>query len=214
MLLSISDFVHQLKDWLNPQTIISHGGLWLLMIVIFAETGLFVGFFLPGDSLLFVAGLAVSTGLLDYHIFLVILLTVIAAIIGNFVGFYFGWTLGPRLFSRNDSLIFKKRYLDMTQAFYDRHGRPALILGRFLPIIRTFVPILAGAIRMKAGRFALYNVIGAALWVPIMITAGFWLGKIPWVGKNIEIIVIALIIITIIPVIRTVLKERNRAKAN
>jgi membrane-associated protein len=224
MLQSAIDFIHQFKDWLNPQTIIHEGGLWLLLIVIFAETGLFIGFFLPGDSLLFVAGLAIKLTangkpLIDLGmepvltLISVILLTALAAIIGNFVGYFFGFTLGPRLFNREDSIIFKKKYLDMTQSFYDRHGRPALILGRFLPIIRTFVPILAGAIKMNPGRFAVYNIIGALLWVPLLITAGYLLGSIKWVEHNIEIIVILLIVVTIIPVIRTVLRERKKAKA-
>jgi membrane-associated protein len=207
------DIIHQLKDWLNPQTIIEKGGLILLLTVIFAETGLFVGFFLPGDSLLFVAGLGVGIGILPYNIILVILITALAAIMGNFLGYYFGYTLGPRLFRKEDSLIFKKRYLDMTQSFYDRHGKLALVLGRFIPIIRTFVPVLAGAIKLDFRKFAIYNVIGALLWVPIMIIAGYLLGNIMWVRNNIELIVIFLIIITIIPVLRTYFKERNRYRS-
>lgn len=207
------EILHELKDWLNPETIIREGGLVLLLIVIFAETGLFVGFFLPGDSLLFVAGLAVGTGLLPLNFFLVIFTTVLAAILGNFVGYYFGYSLGPRLFKKEDSLIFKKKYLDMTRSFYDRHGGAALILGRFIPIIRTFVPILAGAIKLSFSRFALYNIVGALLWIPIMMTAGYWLGKITWVKEHIELIVLGMIVVTIIPVIRTYMKERKRHAA-
>lgn len=205
-------WIHELKEWISPDKLIEIGGLAILLAVVFAETGLFFGFFLPGDSLLFVAGLTVGSKphLLGISIIPLILLVAAAAILGNFVGYYFGYVLGPRLFKRDDSWIFKKRYLEMTQSFYDRYGRVALILGRFLPIVRTFVPILAGAIKLNFSRFALYNIIGAALWVPILIILGYWLGSYDWVKNNIEIIVVALIIITIIPVIRTYVVERRR----
>jgi membrane-associated protein len=208
----MTDWIHHVKDWINPDKLIEIGGLAILLTVVFAETGLFFGFFLPGDSLLFVAGLTVGSKpeLLGISLIPLILLVAAAAILGNFVGYYFGYVLGPRLFKRDDSWIFKKRYLEMTQSFYDRYGRAALILGRFLPIVRTFVPILAGAIKLDFKRFALYNIIGACLWVPILISLGYWLGSYEWVKKNIEFIVIALIIVTIIPVIRTYIVERRR----
>jgi membrane-associated protein len=208
----MADWIHDLKDWINPDKLIEIGGLTILLAVIFAETGLFFGFFLPGDSLLFVAGLTVGSKpeLLGISIVPLILLVAAAAILGNFVGYYFGYVLGPRLFRRDDSWIFKRKYLDMTQSFYDRYGKAALILGRFLPIVRTFVPILAGAIKLNFNRFALYNVMGAALWVPSLIILGYWLGSYEWVKNNIEIIVITLIIVTIIPVIRTYIRERRR----
>lgn len=204
-----------LKDLVNPETIVK-GGLVLLLFIIFAETGLFFGFFLPGDSLLFVSGLFVGTGDLTltggvgFDLGLIIILVTAAAILGNFTGYYFGYITGPRLFKRDDSLIFKKKYLEMTQSFYDRYGKAALILGRFLPIVRTFVPILAGAIRLNFGRFSAYNIIGAALWVPTFIILGFWLGNYTWVRHNLEKIVIALIVVTIIPVIRTYFREKRR----
>ena len=184
----------------------------MLLFVLFAETGLFVGFFLPGDSLLFVAGLAVSQGWMDTNLFVAIFLATCAAIIGNFVGYFFGWHMGPRLFKKEDSLIFKKKYLEMTEAFYEKHGKKAIILGRFVPIMRTFVPILGGAIKMNFGNFAVYNILGAVLWVPTLMLAGYWLGQFAWVRNNIELIVIGLIVITIIPVIRTYIKERKAHK--
>jgi membrane-associated protein len=205
--------IKELLGWLKPETIIRKGGLTLLVFILFAETGLFVGFFLPGDSLLFVSGLAVSQGWMPINIFIVIFSAIAAAVIGNLVGYYFGYTLGQRLFKKEDSVIFKNKYLDMTEAFYTRYGRSALILGRFVPIIRTFVPILAGAIRLSFGRFLIYNIVGALLWVPSLIFLGYWLGNILWVREHIELIVIAMIIVTIIPVLRTYFKERTAHKA-
>ena len=204
--------IHDLLKWFKPETIIRDGGLPLLAFILFAETGLFIGFFLPGDSLLFVAGL--FSYLMPGGLPVIILCAVSAAIIGNLVGYFFGFHLGPRLFKKEDSLIFKKKYLLMTENFYAKYGRTALILGRFIPIIRTFVPILAGAIHMKFSRFLVYNIVGALLWVPTLIMAGYWLGQITWVKEHIELIVIGLIIVTIIPVIRTYIRESKAHKAS
>jgi membrane-associated protein len=214
------EWLHSIMETLNPRNLMSllaaYGdlGIVLLLLIVFAETGLFFGFFFPGDSLLFVSGLFVRLGYLPINLFWLIILVYAAAVLGNFVGYYFGRYMGPRLFKRDDSFLFKKKHLDMTQSFYDKYGKMALILGRFLPIVRTFVPILAGAIRLNFARFTAYNLIGAALWVPTLIIVGYWLGTYPWVEKNLEKIVIGLIIITIIPVIRTYFRERRKhAKA-
>jgi membrane-associated protein len=208
----LKNALEHLKPDVLIETLASFGiwGLVFLLLIIFAETGLFFGFFFPGDSLLFAAGLSVKVGILPVNLFVLILLVYAAAVLGNFVGYYFGWYMGPRLFKRNDSLFFKKKHLDMTQSFYDRYGKMALILGRFLPIVRTFVPILAGAIKLDFKKFTLYNLAGAALWVPTLIIVGYWLGHYQWVRENLEKIVIGLIIITIIPVIRTYIVERRR----
>jgi len=195
----------------HPESIIRMGGLVLLLIVVFAETGLLIGFFLPGDSLMFISGLVCRTKpeLLGVNIFVLILLLVAAAVLGNMAGYWFGRRVGPALFKRDDSLIFKKRYLEVTRSFYERHGGKALVLGRFLPIIRTFAPILAGVIAIDFKRFMLYNVIGAVLWIGSLATCGYLLGDIAWVRENLEWIVIGLIIITLIPVVRTWRKERK-----
>lgn len=205
----IWDFLKQLTD---PQSIIEYGGLALLLFVIFAETGLLIGFFLPGDSLLFISGMICSTKphLLGVSLLTLVLCMTLAAVTGNIAGYWFGRNVGPPLFNRKDSWIFKKQYLEVTRDFYARHGGKALILGRFLPIIRTFAPILAGVIKINFSSFTLYNIIGALAWVGSLVTAGYYLGKFAWVQNNIEYIVIALIIITIIPVIRTYNKERSR----
>jgi membrane-associated protein len=194
------DFLKQLTD---PQSIISYGGLALLLFVVFAETGLLIGFFLPGDSLIFISGLICRTKpqLLDTNILVLLLLLIAAAVLGNIAGYWFGYKVGPPLFKREDSLIFKKRYLEITTAFYTKHGGKTLVLGRFLPIIRTFAPILAGIIKVPFGKFMLYNISGAAAWIVSLGLAGYFLGQFAWVEKNIGYIVIFLIVITLIPVI-------------
>ena len=206
----MAEWLHTFKDFINPEYIVRTGGVLILLLIIFAETGLFFGFFFPGDSLLFVAGLAVKNGWLPIDVFSLIIFTWLAAIVGNFAGYAFGYVLGPRLFRKEESFFFKKKHLAMTQSFYDKYGKAALILGRFLPIVRTFVPILAGAIRMNLSRFAIYNVIGATLWVPTLIILGYLLGSIDWVKQNLELIVIGLVIVTILPVIRTYFRERKK----
>jgi membrane-associated protein len=208
----MSDFWQFLKDLTNPESIIKLG-LPLLLFVVFAETGLFVGFFLPGDSLVFIAGLlcATSPQLLGVNIFVLIISMCIAAIIGNITGYVFGRKVGYKLFRRDDSFLFKKKHLTTTKSFYDRHGGKTLIVGRFLPIIRTFAPILAGVIKVDFGKFMLYNVVGALLWIGSVASIGFFLGtRFPGVEKYLGYIVITLIIITAIPVINTYRKEKKR----
>lgn len=203
-----------LKTLTNPESIIMYGGLALLLFVIFAETGLMVGFFLPGDSLVFISGLLCGTKpeLLGIEIYTLILSMSVAAIIGNITGYYFGKKIGPALFTKDDNIIFKKRYLEMTRSFYDRHGGKSLVLGRFLPIIRTFAPILAGVIKMDFKIFLFHTVTGAILWIGSLSVLGFYLGRIDWVKENLEWIVIGLIVITTIPIIRTYYKEKNLTK--
>ena len=199
------------KELMNPRSIIEYGGLILLLVVVFAETGLLIGFFLPGDSLLFLAGLLCRTNpeLLNANIYELCGGLVAAGVLGNVVGYLFGLKVGPALFKRDDSLIFKKKYVEMTRSFYQRHGGKTLILGRFLPIIRTFAPILAGVIRIEFKTFMLYNIIGCVLWVGTLTVTGYLLGKIvePYVGY----VVIFLIVITLIPIIRTYRKEKKRS---
>jgi len=207
--------IHALLQWLKPEHIIQIGGEWapyVVMAVIFAETGLLIGFFFPGDSLLFTAGLLIGTHDIHYNIGLFCIGVFLAAVLGNTTGYQVGKALGPRLFKREDSLLFKKKYLDMTQNFYEKYGRMAIIAGRFLPIIRTFVPVLAGAIKLDFSKFTLYNIIGGAAWTASFTLIGYFLGaKFPGpIKNNLDYIVIFLIIITIIPVIRTYLKERKR----
>ena len=208
------EFWEFLKTLVNPESIILYGGLALLIFVIFAETGLMAGFFLPGDSLVFISGLFCSTKpeLLGVEIYTLIFVLCISAVIGNISGYYFGKKIGPALFTKDDNIIFKKRYVELTRTFYNRNGGKSLILGRFIPIIRTFAPILAGVIQMDIKIFMTYNIIGALLWIPSLSLLGFFLGEISWVQNNLKWIVIFLIIITMIPIISTYRKEKANRK--
>lgn len=200
-----------LKTLTDPQSIISYGGLALLLFVVFAETGLLIGFFLPGDSLIFISGMICVSKpeLLGVNLITLIALLSTSAILGNITGYLFGKKAGPPLFNRPDSIIFKKKYLEITKAFYDKNGGKTLIFGRFLPIIRTFAPILAGVIKMDFKQFMFYNIVGAFTWIGILSGFGFYLGKYQWVQKNIGFIVVGLIVITLIPLITSYLRRKN-----
>ncbi len=201
------------KELTHPQSIIHYGGLTLLVLVVFAETGIMIGFFLPGDSLLFTAGLLTATGILDHSIITVLLAVSAAAILGDSFGFYIGKKMGQSLFKKKESLLFKPEYVILTKQFYDKHGGKALVLGRFLPIIRTFAPILAGVVNLEYSKFIFYNVTGGVLWVFSLILIGYFLGVwIPGIKDYLEYIIIFMIIVTTIPVVRTFLKEREEAK--
>ncbi len=200
-----------LKELTNPESIIRYGGIALLVFVIYAETGLMVGFFLPGDSLVFVSGLlcASEPKLMDVHIITLASSLTVAAIAGNLSGYYIGKKAGPALFTKDDNLIFKKRYITITKSFYERNGGKSLVLGRFIPIIRTFAPVLAGAIKMDLRIFMLYTLVGGILWIGSLSVLGYYLGNIPWIKSNLEWIVLALIVITTIPIIQTWRKEKR-----
>jgi membrane-associated protein len=193
-----------IKHLINPQWILEHGGLWLLLIIIFAETGLFVGFFFPGDSLLFVTGmtLSITNHISGFNIWEIIVMVILAGILGNFVGYWFGKKSGPMLFRREDSLLFKKKHLIAASDFYKKYGAGAIVFARFLPFIRTFAPIIAGIVKMDFKKFTLFNVIGCMAWVSFMILAGFYLGKaIPGLQEHLEWIVLGIVVITTGPVL-------------
>jgi membrane-associated protein len=199
------------KELTNPESIIRYGGVALLVFVIFAETGIMAGFFLPGDSLVFVAGLICGTepDLMDVDIASLAGLLSLAAFGGNLCGYYFGKKAGATLFTKNDNLIFKKRYIDITRSFYEKHGGKSLVLGRFLPVIRTFAPVLAGMIRMDFKIFFLYSLTGAVLWIGSLSVLGYYLGRISWIKDNVGWIIVLLVIITIIPVVLTWKKKQG-----
>ncbi|RFM36133.1 DedA family protein [Chitinophaga silvisoli] len=201
----MDQFIELFKHLINPEWIINHGGLYLLLIIIFAETGLFVGFFLPGDSLLFVAGIyggLLSNAFYDVPFFFIMVMIAVAGVLGNFVGFWFGRKSGPLLFSRKDTLLFKKKHLYQAKEFYDKHGGGAIFLARFLPIIRTFAPIVAGIVGMDRKKFMFFNIISSFTWVFSMMLAGHYLDKaFPSLKEHLELIVIILILITTLPVI-------------
>jgi membrane-associated protein len=197
-------------DTFNPESIIQFGGLGLLLLIIFAETGVFFGFFLPGDSLLFIAGLLSDTEYLDINVSLMIVLLVIAAVSGSIVGYFTGRWAGVYLANKKDSLLFKKKYLDITQAFYQKHGMMAFILGRFLPVVRTFVTILAGMVKIDFPKFLLFNFVGASIWILTMVLSGHFLGRLfPQITTYLEVIVVGMILVSAIPVFITWFKNRN-----
>lgn len=204
------------KDLLNPEFYIKMGGFWLILFIIFAETGLFVGFFLPGDSLLFVSGIYAveivdqaigSTGsdFLDTTILATAI--AIAAVIGNEVGYWFGRKTGPALYKKEDTFLFKKKYLFQAHDFFEEHGALAVIMARFLPVVRTFTPIVAGIVKMDKTRFLIDNIIGAFLWSFSLIFAGHYLDRLFMdqfeidLKSHLEMIIIIIVLITTVPII-------------
>lgn len=204
------------KDLVNPIFYIVYGGLWMILFIIFAETGLFIGFFLPGDSLLFVAGIY-SKELADAlypgtPFFVVILLVTLAGIIGNTVGYWFGRKSGPYLFQRKDTFFYKKKHLFTASEFYEKNGAMAIIIARFLPIVRTFAPIVAGIVKMDRKKFMLYNIVGCFAWVCSMMLAGHYLNKIfPSLKQRLELIVIVIVLITTLPVLYNFFFKKKKA---
>lgn len=197
----------------QPMHIIQYGGLILLLTVVFIENGLFFGFFLPGDSLMFAAGLLCATGVLDYPFAVVITSIFITAVLGNMFGYYFGARAGSSLYSRRDTFFFRTSHLRIAEEFYKEHGLKTLVIGRFLPVVRTFAPIVAGLIKMPFGIFMLANIAGAAAWVGSLVSIGYFLGQVwPDAEKNLGFIILGLILITAIPVIRTFIKAKRRSR--
>lgn len=209
----MESFWELLKKLTDPESILLYGGMFLLLFVIFAETGLLIGFFLPGDSLVFISGLfcAIKPHYLNNTpIYILEIYMITSAILGNMTGYFFGYKTGEKLFSKNDNLIFKKKYLEMTERFYDKHGKKALIIGRFFPIVRTFAPILAGAIKMNVKDFFLLNVSGAILWIGTICSVGYFLGfKYPETEKHLGKIIFIMLIITTFPIIRSYIKKHK-----
>lgn len=201
--------LRHLKEYIDPTYLIQTFGYPGLTLIVFLETGALV-FFLPGDSLLFMAGLFAGEGTLD--IFALQAMLIPAAIIGDALSYYIGSKLGPALFTKTDSKLLKPEHLKAAQDFYEKHGGKAIIIARFMPIVRTFVPVVAGAARMPYRRFLSFNVIGAVSWVTSMTVGGYFLGQIPFVKKHIELIVIGIIFISILPGIIAWVKARAGAK--
>lgn len=205
----MEQFWEHLQNLTDAQSIISKGGFYLLLIVIFAETGLFFGFFLPGDYLLVLAGLLCATNILDVSIVVLLLAVIAAGILGNYAGYWFGYRTGPMLFKRNESLFFKKRYVTMAEEFYAKYGGMALVLGRFFPIIRTFAPIFAGVVKVNFKKFTIFNIIGSATWVCTLTLAGFFLGKKypAEIKYYLKYVILGLIVITSIPLLIAYIKK-------
>jgi membrane-associated protein len=213
---SVIQFFHHLVDPKAFVTYISsYGsviGLAIILLVVFIENGIFFGFFLPGDTLLLTTGIFCSTDKLHIPLSELLITIPLAAIIGSIAGYAFGKTMGEKLYSRKDSLLFKKKYIYTAEAFFNKYGGLALIMGRFLPIIRTFAPIFAGLVKLDYKKFLIYNVTGAILWVFSMVLLGYFLGNVPGVSENLEYVILGIIVITWIPVVRTYIKERKNMK--
>ncbi len=224
-----------IRDLLNPQFYIQHGGLWMILFIVFAETGLFAGFFLPGDALLFVTGIFSSTtknipGIVASALFetnnqwidLLVLwfLISIAGILGNFVGYWFGRKSGPFLFHRKDTFFFKKKYLIQAHEFYEKNGGQAIVLARFVPFVRTFAPIVAGIVEMDWKKFSFYNTAGSVLWVGSMLFAGHFLQTFIHhqfhfdLKEHLEVIVVAIVAVTTIPVLWKFFVPKRKTKNN
>ena len=204
------EFLKQLTD---PNSIIQYGGLWLLLFVIFAETGLLVGFFLPGDNLILLAGILCKAKpeLMHVNYFELILLMTFAAVIGNASGYWFGRKVGEKLYTRKDSWIFKQKQIEVTKTYYDKYGGNfTLVLARFLPVVRTFAPIIAGVIKIDFLKFMFFNVIGAIAWIISLTAIGYFLVQFfPQVTDYMGYIFIALIILTAIPIVRVIFKKKK-----
>jgi membrane-associated protein len=191
------------------QMLVQNYGVWVYLIlfaIVFCETGLVVTPFLPGDSLLFVAGAVAAAGGMNVHLLVVLL--IIAAIAGDAVNYAVGRYLGPKVFHTENSRILNPRYLDKAHAFYERHGGKTIIIARFIPIIRTYAPFVAGMGSMPYARFASFNVVGAVLWVTSLAYAGFFFGNIPWVKSNLSLVIIAIVILSILPGIIEYLRHK------
>jgi membrane-associated protein len=213
------------RELLNPQFYIEHGGLWMIIFIVFAETGLFAGFFLPGDALLFVTGIY-SSDIIDaalgkshnewIDLLILWVLITLAGILGNFVGYWFGKKSGPFLYHRKDTFFFKKKYLRQAHDFYEKNGGGAIIIARFVPFIRTFAPIVAGIVDMDKKKFAYYNVVGCMLWVGSMLVGGHFLQKLIYnqfdfdLKEHLEFIVIGIVAISTLPVLWKIFLSKNK----
>lgn len=203
----MTDFWELLKAAVNPETIITYGGLLLVCLIVFIENGVFFGFFLAGDSLILLTGMLTSTGVISQPIAVVEVALIISAILGYLFGYGFGNYTGKALYSRKDTFFFRKSHIKAAEDYYAKYGGPTLIIGRFLPVIRTFAPIVAGVIKMPMRIFMFHNVVGSILWIGSFATVGYIFGKAfePYIGY----IVIGLVVITAIPIVTTFIKQRK-----
>ncbi|MFJ6729676.1 DedA family protein [Streptomyces sp. NPDC091281] len=199
-------------SWLDPDYLLDSFGIWGLLLIVFAESGLLIGFFLPGDSLLFTAGLLITSNQLDFPLWAAIALICVAAVLGDQAGYMFGKKVGPSLFKRPDSRLFKQENVTKAHEFFEKYGPKSLVLARFVPIVRTFTPIIAGVSGMRYRSFLIFNVIGGVLWGAGVTLLGSWLGRIDFVKQNIEPILLLIVLISVVPIIIEFLRARSKAK--
>jgi membrane-associated protein len=210
VLQSILHFFHSLYDPNGLRELIRWGGAPLVCAIVFAETGLFVGFFLPGDSLLVTAGIFAAAGVIPLKWLL--LPVMLCAIVGDQLGYWIGRTMGPALYRREDSLIFRRSHLLRARAFYEKHGGKAVIFARFVPIIRTFCPPVAGAAQMPYARYLLFDIFGGIFWVGTMILGGYFLGRsVPNIDKRIHYVIAVVIVVSILPAIIGIIRSRKHS---
>lgn len=207
--------IESFNNLTDPDWIVKHGGLYMLLFIIFAETGILIGFFLPGDPMLFIAGVIIANMSMGaahplFTLLYWIGLISTAAILGNFVGYWCGKYFGHYLLKRKDNWLFKKAYIYKAQEFYDKRGGGAIILARFLPIVRTFAPIVAGIVGMDFKKFALYNILGAIIWVGSLVSLGYLLGENEWVQHNLEYVIIGIVLLATAPVILKLFKKEKK----
>jgi membrane-associated protein len=202
-------------SWLDPEQLLRMLGPSVLVglcLIIFAECGLLIGFFLPGDSLLFTAGLFVANGIIGTPIWLVCLLLTVCAVVGNVVGYFIGFMVGPALVNRADSRLFKREHVDKTHAFFEKYGPRAIVLGRFVPIVRTFITAIAGVGRMDPRSYFTYSVIGGVAWATGVTLLGFWLGRITFVKEHVELILIGIVLLSVLPIVIEAVKARRQSR--
>ena len=216
--MPVPQFIDQiaLLEFLSPENILNWLGPWALVgvaFIIFAECGLLIGFFLPGDSLLFLTGLFVAQNFIEQSIWLVVIVLTTMAVVGNLVGYWIGRAVGPKLFDKPDSKLFKQEYVEKTHAFFEKYGARAIILARFVPIVRTFITAIAGVAKMDFRKYALYSTIGGVLWAAGITLAGYYLGNFPIVKDNIEIVLPLVVLVSILPIVIEYIKHRSEGKA-
>ena len=199
-------------SWLAPEYFIGLG-LVALLVVVFVETGLLIGFFLPGDSLLFTAGLLVAEGTFDIPLWVLLVTVPLAAIAGDQVGYTIGRQAGPRVFNRPDSRLFQQEFVDKAYGYFERYGPRTIVLARFVPIVRTFAPVVAGVSRMHYRTFLTYNVVGGVLWGAGVSALGYFLGQVAFVRSNVEIIILAIVGLSVLPILFELLRARREHRS-
>lgn len=212
-----TDLAGILPSWLDAQGLVDSMGSWALLVIaliIFAECGLLIGFFLPGDTLLFISGLLVATHKFHVNLMVAIVILVAAAFVGNMVGYAIGHQAGPLVFERPNAKFFKKEYVERSSAFFDKYGKIAVVLARFVPVVRTVATVMAGASRMNIRLYTLYSAVGGVIWVAGVTVAGYFLGQIKFIADNVDVILIgAVVVVVLIAAVPAVLHLRQRRRA-
>ena len=212
-----TSYLALLPGWLSPENLINGMGAWAvlgIMLIIFAECGILLGFFLPGDTLLFVSGLFIASGAIDINLWLFIAIVSLAAFVGNMVGYGIGYKVGPPVFNRPNAKLLKHEYIEKSEAFFAKYGKITVVLARFVPVVRTVATVMAGASRMNLKIYTLYSAIGGVLWVGVVTLAGYFLGQIDFIKENIDLIVVGAVVIVVlfsaVPAIAHLVQRRRQ----